>query len=55
VEKCINVIDIKKRAGLKNLLLRGKKELVIKGKERVTNFSWDVCAEQTQLVYNSLR
>jgi glycosyltransferase involved in cell wall biosynthesis len=31
------------------------KELVIKGKERVTNFSWDVCAEQTQLVYNSLR
>lgn len=31
------------------------KELVIKGKERVTNFSWDTCAEQTQLVYNSLK
>ncbi|BAY97939.1 group 1 glycosyl transferase [Tolypothrix tenuis PCC 7101] len=31
------------------------KELVMKGKERVNYFSWDTCAEQTQLVYNSLQ
>ena len=30
------------------------KELIIKGKERVSYFSWDTCVEQTQLVYKSL-
>ena len=29
-------------------------ELIIRGKERVNYFSWDTCAEQTQLVYDSL-
>lgn len=31
------------------------KELVVRGKERVNYFSWDTCAEQTQLVYKSLQ
>ncbi|MFN7414955.1 MAG: glycosyltransferase family 4 protein [Dolichospermum sp.] len=31
------------------------KELVIRGKERVKYFSWDTCAKQTQLVYDSLK
>ncbi|WP_027402941.1 glycosyltransferase family 4 protein [Aphanizomenon flos-aquae] len=31
------------------------KELIIKGEERVKYFSWDTCAEQTQLVYTFLK
>ena len=31
------------------------KEIIIRGKERVNYFSWDACAEQTQLVYDSLK
>jgi glycosyltransferase involved in cell wall biosynthesis len=31
------------------------KELISRGKERVNYFSWDTCAEQTQLIYDSLK
>ncbi|MEA5566422.1 glycosyltransferase family 1 protein [Anabaena sp. UHCC 0399] len=31
-----------------------RKELIMKGQERVKNFSWEICAKQTQLVYKSL-
>ncbi len=31
-----------------------RQKLIIKGKERVKSFSWEMCAKQTQLVYKSL-
>ncbi|AFY32517.1 glycosyltransferase family 1 protein [Calothrix sp. PCC 7507] len=42
---------------LKRVLLSQErtKDLVTKGKERVKFFSWDTCAEQTQLVYSWLK